>query len=176
MPEAAPRIYVDTAVYLDLLTQNTTLQKDTGQPRWVVAKGMFDAVNDDRVILAASALVEAEVCCIGTVRDGADTIIQRVRGWFDAESTLWTDVDRFLAREAARLAKEWHPFRADRSKKLGGADATHLAAAVKLGCSYLMTQDEGFPIGHTVDGVAVTRPKEVWPRHLLDEISSSDET
>jgi len=50
------RIYLDTCVYLDLLTRNKTAHKDTGEPRWQVAKALFDAVNDDRVVLAASSL------------------------------------------------------------------------------------------------------------------------
>ena len=56
-------------------------------------------------------------------------------------------MDRILARETVRLAGEWHNKRADTGKRLGGADATHLAAAVRLGCDYLMTTDGGFPIG-----------------------------
>lgn len=165
-----PRIYVDTCVYLDLLTRNETPHTDTGEPRWRSAKALFDAVNDDRVILAASALIETEVQCVGAVRDGTDAVLDLVRGWFTAEATLWTDIDRFLARDAARLARIWHAERADRRKKLGGADAAHLAAAVRLQCDYLMTNDGGFPIGHDVEGVTVARPSEVWPRHLLDEL------
>lgn len=164
-----PRIYVDTCVYLDLLTKNEEAHPDTGIPRWVSAKALFDAVNDDRVTLAASALIEAEVQCVGAVRDGTGPILEMVRGWFTAEATQWTDVDRFLATEAARLARAWHSSRADTRKRLGGADATHLAAAVRLGCDYLMTHDGGFPLGQDVEGVKVGRPTQVWQRHLLDD-------
>lgn len=76
--------------------------------------------------------------------------------------------NRFLARDAGQLAKAWHPKRADKKKRFDGAGATHLAAAVRLGCDYLMTHDEGFPLRHTVNGVRVVRPKAVWPEHLLD--------
>src|SRR5437764_4087655 len=101
--DTPPKIYVDTSVYLDLLAKNTGQHKDLQEPRWMIAQALFDAVNDNRVTLAASSLIEAEVCCIGAVRDGGEDVIRRVRGWFDAESTAWTDVDRFLAREAALL-------------------------------------------------------------------------
>lgn len=165
---AGPRIYADTCVYLDLLTKNETPHPDTGEPRWQSAKALFDAVNDDRVVLAASALIEAEVQCVPAVRDGGQAAMEQIRGWFTAEGTQWTDVDRFLAREASRLAGIWHEKRAAADKRLGGADATHLAAAIRLDCDYLMTTDEGFPIGHEVDGVKVQRPEIVWPEHLLD--------
>lgn|GEM_PF-2308477 len=165
-------IYVDTSVYVDLLTKNVEAHKETGDPRWQIAKALFDAVNDDRVTLAASSLIDAEVSCAGAVRGGGPAIVQQVRGWFTAASTEWTDVDRFLARDAGQLARAWHPKRANTKKRLGGADATHLAAAVRLGCDYLMTHDEGFPLGHTVNGVQVARPSIVWPEHLLDGLSA----
>jgi len=165
---AAPRVYADTCVYLDLLTKNGEPHGDTSKPRWESAKSLFDAVNDNRVVLASSALVEAEVQCVAAVRDGTKPVLDQVRGWFTAEGTLWTDVDRFLARDAVRLARAWHSKRADAKKRLGGADATHLAAAVRLKCDYLMTHDGGYPIGHEVEGIKVLRPVDVWPKHLLD--------
>lgn len=168
-----PLIYIDTNVYFDLLSKNQTLHTKTQRPRWESAKSLFDAVNDNRVILAASALIEAEVNCLAVVRDGDESIHDMVRGWFRAPSTRWTDVDRFLAREAAELAQQWGKHAA-KGKTLGGADATHLAAGVRLGCDYLMTQDTGFPLGHTVNGVQVMLPDEVWPRTLLDEIEDQN--
>lgn len=164
-----PLIYVDTSVYFDLLAKETLPHPNTQRPRWQSAKALFDAVNSDRVVLAASALIEAEVNCGGVVRNGDESIHEMVRGWFTAKSTQWTDVDRFLAREAAKLAQKWRQFAA-KGKTLGGADATHLAAAVRLGCDYLMTQDTGYPIGQTVNGVKVLLPEEVWPRDLYDEL------
>jgi predicted nucleic acid-binding protein len=172
MPDrAGARVYVDTCVYIDLLTKNGDVHPDSQEPRWRVAKALFDAVNDDRVTLASSALIEAELRCFGAVRDGSQEVHDQVAGWFRAESTLWTDVDSFLARDAARLAREWYPRRADKTKKMGGPDAVHLAGAVRLRCDYLMTHDGGFPIGHEVEGVKVIRPAIVWPTHLFDEAS-----
>lgn len=162
------RIYVDTNVYFDLLAKETKLDKETNEPRWKIAKKLFDAVNDDRVVLGASALIEAEVGCLGKVRNGDAEVLAQVREWFRAPATEWTDIDRFLARDATRLSKEWHDRREAKNGKLGGADATHLAAAIRLKCDYLMTQDEGFPIGHTVEGVKVMRPAVVWVEHLMD--------
>jgi len=164
------RIFVDTCVYVDLITKNEEPHAVTGKPRWVGAKALFDAVNDDRVTLAASALIEAEVACIAAVRDDAKAAIDLVRGWFTASSTQWTDVDRLLAREAANLVKVAHPLRHNKTKRMGGADATHLAAAVRLNCDYLMTHDGGFPLDEMVGGVRVARPSVVWPEHLLDGV------
>ncbi|MET4166120.1 MULTISPECIES: type II toxin-antitoxin system VapC family toxin [Gordonia] len=168
---APPIVYVDTNVYCDLIGRNGEKHKDTGEKRWKIAKAIFDAVNADRIVLAASALVQAEVMCLGDYRNGDQSVHDLVRGWFTARSTLWTDVDRFLADDAARLARVWHPHRFDPEKKLGGADATHLAAAVRLGCSFLLTHDEGFPLGMEVEGVNVMRPRIVWEVTLEDELA-----
>lgn len=71
-----------------------------------------------------------------------------------------------------QLAGTWYPTRANMKKRLGSADGTHLAAAVRLGCEYLMTHDEGFPVGDTVNGVQVVRPNVVWPKSLLDGLDT----
>jgi predicted nucleic acid-binding protein len=171
-PPPAPLIFVDTDIYIDLITKSSDLHRDTGQERWRSAKELFDAINADRARLASSALIEAEVLCNGESRRDSERVRGLLRGWFNAPSTVWTDVDRFLARDAAKLAERYAHLRDDSgSKGLRGADATHLAAAIRLGCGYLMTHDRGFPIGHTIDGVQVIRPQAVWPLSLLDEMS-----
>ncbi len=168
-PPIPPKIYVDSNIYLDLITMNRTPQAATGRERWIVADSIFNAVNQDRVSLAASALIEAEVCCNGEARAGDERVRKLLNGWFTAPATAWTDVDRFLAREAARLSAEHSSKRADKNKSFSGADAIHMAAAIRLSCGYLMTNDGGFPIGHTIEGVVVMRPDQVWDPELFDE-------
>jgi predicted nucleic acid-binding protein len=162
-----PLIYVDTCVYLDLLTKRETPHADTGEPRWRSAKALFDAINDGRVTLAASALVEAEVGCFSLIRDGGQAIQDQLRGWFDALSTKYAEVDRFMARQAARLSKVLQQ-QDPQAKQLRGADGIHLAAAIRLGCDYLMTHDAGFPLGQKVEGVEIRRTETVWVATLDD--------
>lgn len=164
--EPAPLIYVDTCVYVDLLTMRTALHPDTQEPRWMSAKALFDAVNDGRVRLAASSLVDAEVCCFSRIRDHQE-VHDKARGWFDAPSTRYAEVDRFLARDAARISKALAQ-RFPHAKQPNPADAVHMAVAVRLGCDYLMTHDEGFPLGHKVDDLVVQRPETVWQLTVFD--------
>lgn len=170
---ATPVVYADSCVYIDLVVKNEVAHKETGEPRWYSAKEFFEAVNQDRVRLAASALIEAEVCCHGEARKEYERVRDLLNGWFIAASTSWTDVDRFLARDAARLAREHAHKRLRRDRSFGAADATHLAAAIRLECDYLMTQDEGFPIGHTIEGVEIIRPRAVWPATLMDHLEET---
>jgi hypothetical protein len=73
------------------------------------------------------------------------------------------------ARDVNRLACTWHSFSAQ-GKKLGGAGALYLAAAIHLRSDYLMTQDGGFPLGQTVEDVRVMLLEQVWQPTLLDQL------
>lgn len=165
-----PRVYVDACVYIDLVTKNATPHAISGEHRWKSAQALFDAVNEDDVTLASSSLVEAEVCCHGESRKGDARVQGLLSGWFNAASTDWLEVDRFLARKAVDLSHAWQGKGEDKSR-MGAADALHLAAAATLECDFLMTHDKGFPIGHTVEGVRVIRPDVVWQESLLRQAS-----
>ena len=161
-----PLVYVDSCVYLDLVTRNNDLHTDTGEERWRSAKTVFDAINENEVRLGSSSLVEAEVCCNGKARKDSQRIANLLSGWFTARSTEWVEIDRYLAREAVRLTNTWQG-KGEGDKRLSAADVLHLAAAVRLGADFFMTHDGGFPIGHRVDGMLVTRPDIVWQESLL---------
>ncbi len=165
----APLVYVDSDVYLDLVTRNSTPNKETGEPRWRSAQVLFDAVNANQVRLASSALVEAEVCCNGESRKDSERIRSLLRGWFTARSTVWSEVDRFLARQAVALLDQHRDKREPGGKKMRTADALHLAAAIRLECDFLMSHDSGFPHGHSISGTSVLRPQVVWHETLWDQ-------
>lgn len=172
--QLAPLIYVDSDVYLDLVTRNKQVNPATGEPRWHDAQQVFDAVNGDRVKLAASALIEAEVGCNGAAHSDSDRIRKMMDGWFLSPTTVRAEVDTFLARDAVRLRKEHGAKREDGKRPFGGADATHLAAAVRLGCDFLFTHDGGLPIGHKIEGVEVLRPQIVWQESLFDQAAGGE--
>lgn len=162
-----PLVYVDSDVYLDLIQRNRAPHPDTHEERWRAALGLFQAVDERRVRLAASALVHAEVACNGDSRRDSNRIRGLLDSWWTDPETEWREVDRYIARQAARLVAEWHGASAP-GKKFRSADAVHLASAVDLGAKYLFTYDGGYPHGHTVEGVTVGRPEVVWPETLLD--------
>lgn len=167
MPNGKFRIYVDSCVYLDLITKNEDTHDESRQERWRVARALFKAVNDDIIQLAASPLVEAEVLCNGIVREGVSDVRRMLNGWFTAPSTAWVDIDRVASRKAVAVLDEYRKLSPD-SNKMKSADALHLALAIRLSCDYLMTHDKGFPIGNTIEGVRIMRPKVVWPEPLFD--------
>jgi predicted nucleic acid-binding protein len=170
VPDKPPLIYADTCIYLDLITRNEDPHKDTGEPRWKIAGSLFRAVDNRQVRLAASALIEAEVLCNGRVqarRERSEQVAARLRTWFSSPETLWVDIDRFIAREAARLSEEYGRLR-EGERRFSAADAMHLAAAVRSQCNYLMTHDNGYPTKQVIEGVTVCRPTVVWAETLFD--------
>jgi predicted nucleic acid-binding protein len=165
-----PLIYADTCVYLDLITRNENPHKDTGEPRWKIAQSLFQAVDNGQVRLAASALIEAEVLCNGRTqerRERSEQVAARLRTWFTSPETLWVDIDRFIAREAARLSEEYGHLRVG-ERRFAAVDAMHLAVAVRARCDYLMTHDNGYPTKQVIEGVTVQRPAVVWAETLFD--------
>ena len=165
--EEPPLVFIDSTVWIDLIDREKTSHPETGLPRWRSAEELFIALDDHRVRLAASSLIEAEIACNGKVRQSAQAVA-RVRAWFDAPSTTWTDIDRFLVRDAVELTESCAEDRYDKTKKFAGNDPLHLAAAIRLGCDFLITQDQGFPIGRKVGGVQVIFPTQVWAPSLFD--------
>lgn len=75
--------------------------------------------------------------------------------------------DRFLAKDAETLAAEYCG-KMQKQNGMGAADALHLAAAIRLQCDYLLTQNSGFPIGDTVQRVKVRYTEVVWQESLGD--------
>lgn len=162
-----PLVYIDSSVYVDLLAKNKEKHPETGEPRWRSAAALFAAVDREQVRLAASSLVEAEVLTKPVFRLKDVRVQDQVRQRFRAATVVWSDIDRFLAQDAESLAAEYYG-KVQKQGGMGAADALHLAAAVRLGCDYLLTQDSGFPIGDTVQRVKVRYTEVVWQESLDD--------
>ncbi|MEU9884852.1 PIN domain-containing protein [Sphaerisporangium sp. NPDC051017] len=168
VPEG-PLLYVDSDVYLDLVTRNEVLNKATKVARWESARVVFEAVAAGHARLAASPLIEAEVMVNGATLERSKSskrVAELLATWFASPRTLWVDIDRFLVRDAVRLREEYGKSHVG-PKPFKSADALHLAAALRARAHYFMTHDEGFPIGTVIDGVEVIRPAVVWQETLF---------
>ena len=134
-----------------------------GAPRWKIARSMFSAAQRGDLTILASTLVQAEVTGHGDVR-GASQMSethQLVNDWFLSDFIEWCDVDRLITRRVAGLSHTYG---------LRGADAVHLATAIRLRADYLMTNDNGFKRtwDQDIDGVKVIKPKVMWQETLDD--------
>jgi len=158
---ATLRIYADSCIYLSVIKRDADLIDD--RPRWKIARSLFAAAERGEVIICASTLVQAEVTGHGDVRGaGANSDAQKlVADWFLSDYIEWCDVDRLITRRVPELSQQYG---------LRGADAIHLATAIRLRAAYLISNDNGFARAHgqTVEGVQVIKPQVVWQETLED--------
>lgn len=143
MPEL-PRFYLDSNVYL------AWLRGEEG--RVETARELLTAGQENRLAIVASTLVYAEVCGHGEVRAAeADEVDAKIRAFFEHGFLRWMEVDLPTARQARTLSRQLG---------LRGADAIHLASAIRGRAAKFMTWDaKDFPIGQTVEGVQVQQPE-----------------
>lgn len=149
-------------MYLSVIKRDGDLVAD-GTPRWQVARSLFAAAERGDLMILASTLVQAEVTGNGEVRTKPpDSDVARlVNDWFLADYIEWCDVDRLISRRVPDLSREYG---------LRGADAVHLATAMRLRADYLISNDDGFSTTHgrVLDGLRVIKPKVVWQETLDD--------
>ncbi len=153
MPSGAkvPLVYLDTSVWLLSIA---------GQDGHAVTDSILLAAAEGRIDVLASWLVRAEVQT-AAAPSVPDDVKEAVAALLDNEGVRWVAVDRFVAQDAVALSQAL-------PKPLAGADAVHLATAVRHQCDYLMALDGKFPFGDQVKGVQVMKPAPVWAVDLLD--------
>ena len=118
-------------------------------------------------MVAASTLIYAEVCGHWEVRAAGDPVAvdQKISAFFEHGFIRWVDVDLVIAREARRLSRAYH---------LRGADAIHLASAIRGSCDVLMTWNKNdFPIGQNIKGVDVREPFLFGQASFEDELPTA---
>ncbi|HET6909109.1 MAG TPA: type II toxin-antitoxin system VapC family toxin [Mycobacteriales bacterium] len=150
------RLYLDADVYLGLIKGEAD--------RVDIARSLLRDGQDRRFRVVASTLLYAEVCGHGDVRAASDqaAVDQKVSAFFEYGFIEWVEVDLVVAREARRLS---------RVHRLRGADAIHLASAIRARCDVLMTWNKNdFPIGQTVEGVEVREPFLFGQSTIDDEL------
>jgi predicted nucleic acid-binding protein len=151
-------------MYISVIKRDRDAVAD-GTPRWQVARSLFSAAERGDVLILASSLVQAEVLGNGEVRTKSpeSSTHSVVSEWFLADYIEWCDVDRLISRRVGDLSREFG---------LRGADAVHLATAIRLRADVLMSNDNGFAACHgkAIEGVRVLKPEVVW-QETLDDVS-----
>ena len=153
------RIYLDADVYLALI------KGESG--RVEIARTLLRGGQHGQFRVVASTLLYAEVCGHGEVRAATDqaAVDQKISAFFEHGFLEWVEVDLVVAREARRLS---------RSQRLRGADAIHLASAIRARCNSLMTWNKNdFPIGQTVEDVEVREPFLFGQATIDDELGGA---
>jgi len=85
---------------------------------------------------------------------------QLILQYLDNVGARWAEVDLIISRDARALSWK-HGIKS-------GADAVHLATAVRLRADVFMSRNGGFPYGQKIEATLVTEPKVVWTPTLDD--------
>ena len=146
-----PLVYVDTAVYLNVIKRE--------EGAWGPALQVLDAARRGDIHLLASTLVVVEL--VGWKGDVDFAERDRVMEEYllNNSDVTWVEVDAAIALDARPLA---------RRHRLRGPDATHLATAIRHSADYFMSNDGDFPYDTTVDHVRIRRPQPVWQETVDD--------
>lgn len=148
-----PKTYLDSCIFIDVIKRNPGL--------WPDSYKLLLAVERRDIRLVASTLVLAEVSCAG-LRTQNPAVTNVVDSYLDRVQTSWAEVDLFTVRKARELSAQYG---------VAGADAVHLATAVRLEATFFVSRDRKFPYGQTVEGCNVVRPGEsfLWEETLDDQ-------
>jgi hypothetical protein len=146
-----PLVYADACVFLEVL------QRVHG--KWRDSFKVLQAAERQDIQLIASRLLAAEV---GRFRGDASKtrVDQLVLQYLDSVDTQWVEVDLLIAQQARNLSWQFGI--------KSGADAVHLATAVRMHADYFMSRDGGFPFGQAIESTTVTIPSIVWTPNLMD--------
>lgn len=154
-----PIVYVDSCVFFHVIKQERGLWRSSLQVLLAAERG--------DISLVASTLVLAEVG--GWHGDVSSDVQEKViERYLLGDSVGWVEVDLFTVDAARGLARD---------NRLRGADAVHLASAIRAKASHLMTNDERL-LSAAAPGVEVCRPRVVWQATLEDEeieLAASDD-
>lgn len=153
-----PLVYLDTAVFLNVIKREKGF--------WAPALQVLEAAHRADIHLLLSTLVLAELAGVkGDVDpDEHDRVVDRYL--LQNAAITWVDVDLSIAIDARVVAREL-PLR-------GGADATHMATAVRHSADYFMSVDGEFPYGTDYKHVRIRRPEVVWQETVDDVLIATE--
>lgn len=145
-----PLVYADSPLFFNVIKKEDGLWEDSLKVLLAAERGAIK--------LVASTLLPIE---LGGWKgdcdtDEQDSIIDR---YLNSAEIAWVEVDYIIVHKARELSRRLH---------LRGADAAHLATAIRREADYFMSRDRRFPYGQRIDGVLVTEPTVVWQPTLYD--------
>lgn len=155
-----PLVYVDACIFINVIRREATLWPDSMKVLLAAHRG------DIRLVASTLLLVELN----GQKRsDDSEFCAKRdkvVEQYLNSINIEWVEVDHITVRETRRIAEE---------HRLLGADAAHLATAVRRNADYFISRDKQFPYGSVVGPrTKVVQPGLLW-NPTTDDIAVDQE-
>ncbi|GAB3856519.1 hypothetical protein GCM10029963_53030 [Micromonospora andamanensis] len=145
-----PLVYIDSCIFLNVIKRET--------PYWPDSLKLLLAAERGDIQLVASTLVLAEVASHNGEVDPAkrDEVIER---YLTIAPVQWYELDLFVVEDARRICDDY---------QMRGADAAHVATAIRARANYLVSNDKRFPYDQAVGGVKIIRPMVLWDATIHD--------
>jgi len=144
-PSVYSNPYLETSVFIALIKGEVVDGIDRGE----IAQHILDDAGTGRWPIFTSTFTIVEV--FKKRNRPALTIVeeQRIDAFFKHEYIKLVTLDRYIAEQARRLAREYN---------LRPVDAVHLASAIRVKADEFLTWDNDFPHNKTIEGVAIKDP------------------
>ncbi|MEU3494428.1 type II toxin-antitoxin system VapC family toxin [Kitasatospora cineracea] len=143
-----PLVYVDACIFVNVIRRESNLWPDSLKILLAAHRG------DIRLVASTLLLVELngqKRSDDSTYREDRDKVVQQYLDTLDVE---WVEVDHITARDTRKISEQY---------RLLGADAAHLATAVRRNADYFISRDGHFPYGSTVGArTKVIQPTLLW--------------
>ncbi|MFD8571421.1 type II toxin-antitoxin system VapC family toxin [Streptomyces sp. NPDC059639] len=156
-----PLVYVDACIFINVIRRETTLWPDSLKVLLAAHRG------DIRLVASTLLLVELNGQKRSDEREFCEARDKVVEQYLESLDVEWVEVDHVTARDTRKVAE---------AHRLLGADAAHLATAIRRNADYFISRDKQFPYGTTVG----TRTKVVEPTLLwnptTDDIAVDQES
>ncbi|MFJ6541742.1 type II toxin-antitoxin system VapC family toxin [Streptomyces sp. NPDC091385] len=155
-----PLVYVDACIFINVIRRESAL--------WADSMKILLAAHRGDIRLVASTLLLVELngqkrSDGNEFREHRDKVIGQFLDSLDIE---WVEVDQITARDTRKISEE---------HRLLGADAAHLATAIRRNADYFISRDGHFPYGHTVGSrTKVVQPTILW-NPTTDDIAVDQE-
>ncbi|PVD03144.1 type II toxin-antitoxin system VapC family toxin [Streptomyces sp. CS207] len=155
-----PLVYVDTCIFINVIRREATLWPESLKVLMAAHRG------DIRLIASTLLLVELNGQKRSDDRAFCDARDKAIDQYLESLDVEWVEVDHITARETRKIAER---------HRLLGADAAHLATAVRRNADYFISRDKQFPYGVTVGTrTKVVKPTLLW-NPTTDDIAVDQE-
>lgn len=146
----ATRVYLDTCPIVSVIKKEPGLWKEGLKVLLAMDRG------DIQIVASTLLLVELVGYNGGMKEVHQDSMVEQ----FLRQSKIqWVEVDVSIVSEARKLARQ---------RLLRGADATHLATALRYEADYFMSNDARFPYGEKIGSTQIIHPRVVWNTTIYD--------
>ncbi|MFE7139360.1 type II toxin-antitoxin system VapC family toxin [Streptomyces sp. NPDC057644] len=151
---------MDACIFVNVIRREANLWPDSLKLLLAAERGDIRLVASTLLLVELNGQKRSDDSVFRAKRDGI------ISQFLDSLSVEWVELDHITVRETRRVSE---------SHRLLGADAAHLATAIRRNADYFISRDGHFPYGQTVGTrTKVVKPTLLW-NPTTDDIAVDQE-